>query len=279
VDSPLTEEAREVIYQLPRLSVLRAVIEGPTSLPTVALPNLTDLDVRYGYHLDWLQGFRGGTLERLTSVIFRCESEAIGDFLGAFKSVAITTSIPATLSTFTFHTSRPWRPNYRSLLPFTQLKELVIECSCEDGCSSTIDDDIIIDLARAMPKLETLQLGNAPCQIPTGVTVEGLAALAYYCIHLSALRVHFQVASLDPPAVPGVASGGEFAIPREDCALMDFEVGEIHVPEESTLMVALTLLRIFPRVDNIEYFDEGWRKVADAMYLSRRLADHSSKAH
>ncbi|KAF9643055.1 hypothetical protein BDM02DRAFT_3264243, partial [Thelephora ganbajun] len=133
-NSPLTEDAREVIYGLPDLCELRVVIVGSTSLPTVVLPNLTRIDVEFSHGHDWLQGFRGASLGKLASVTFRSESNSIGNFLETFESVTLTTSASATLSTFTFYTSRPWRPNYRSLLPFTQLEELVIEFSCERGC-------------------------------------------------------------------------------------------------------------------------------------------------
>ena len=105
VDSPLTEEAQRVIYQLPKLSGLWTVIQGHTLIPTVALPNLTSIDLEYDDHLDWLQRFRGSAFERLKTVYFRSESDQIGDFLGEFESVALT-SISATLSTFEFHTSR-----------------------------------------------------------------------------------------------------------------------------------------------------------------------------
>jgi len=70
VDTPLTEEAREVVYQLPRLIGMWVVIEGSTSLPTVTLPNLTSIDIEYGDDLNWLQGFRGARLEKLESVTF-----------------------------------------------------------------------------------------------------------------------------------------------------------------------------------------------------------------
>ena len=70
VDSPLTEDAREVVYRLPRLTRFWAVIQGSTSLPTVALPNLTVIDVEYD-DLNWLPGFREATLEKLESVTFR----------------------------------------------------------------------------------------------------------------------------------------------------------------------------------------------------------------
>ena len=190
VDSPLTEEAREVAYKHPDLRELSMVIEGSTSLPTVVLPNLADMAIEYDHSCNWLQGFRDATLGKLTSITLFCESESIGNFLEEFKRVALTTSIPATLSSFSFNTSRPWRPNYRCLLPFTQLSEIDIDFSCQDGCLSTIDDDIIIGIARAMPRLKILRLGDEPCQTPTGITTKGLATLARYCPDLSALRLH-----------------------------------------------------------------------------------------
>jgi len=49
VDSPLTDEAREVVFRLPRLSALLVDIQGPTSLPTV--PNLTAIGVGYDHDL------------------------------------------------------------------------------------------------------------------------------------------------------------------------------------------------------------------------------------
>ena len=278
VDSPLTKEAREVVYKLTNLRELSMVIKGDDiSLPLVVLPNLSNLTIKYDHNDSWLRGFHRATFGGLTSVTFESESEPISDFLEAFESVAFTTSTPATLSAFRFYTSRLWRPNYRSLLPFTQLKDLQIQFSCGGGCSSTIDDDTIADIARAMPKLQTLHLGNGPCQIPTGVTVKGLATLAYYCPHLSSLSIHFQVASLGPPAITGVTPSGEPAIPREDCALTCLYVGGIPLPEESALVVTLTLLRIFPHISYISYFDEGWKKVTDAISCSKQIVDHSSK--
>ena len=253
----MTEEAREVIFNLPDLRELSVVIERDTSLPLVALPNLTNLIIEYDHDSDWLQGFHGATLGKLVSVDFCPESALIGNFLEAFETVALTTSIPATLSSFRFHTPHSWRPNYRSLLPFTHLKHLIIDFLCERGCSSTVDDDIITDIAQAMPGLEILRLGVAPCQTPTGVTTKGLTALAYHCLHLSTLRIHFQVTSHDLLVIPRIAPGGEPTIPREDCALTDLEVGKIPVTEESMLVVASTLLRLFPHISRIMPFKKG----------------------
>ena len=166
-----------------------------------------------------------------------------------------------------------------SLLPFRQLKKLVSMFPCSRGRSSMIDDDIITDLARAMPKLEHLQFRISPCETPAGVTVKGLAVLAYYCPHLSNLCVRFQVAGIDPSEIPQATPSDEPTSLREDCALTFLRVGDIYVPEESTLMVALTLLRIFPRLNNIIYNNPRWEKVAYAIRVSKKLVDHSSKKH
>ena len=265
VNSPLTEEAREVVYQLPRLSELGAVIQGPTSLPTVALPNLTLIDVAYDDDLNWLQGFRGTTLEKLDSVTFRCESDRIGDFLGTFESVARTTSAKNTLSRFSFYTSSSWNPNYSALLLFNQLTTVEIEFSCEGGCSSRVDDEIIVDLAEAMPKLEVLQLGDRPCKTPTGVTVNGLVGLAHHCPHLSDLCIHFQAAGLVEAATSGVTlypSDGP-GVRRQGRALTVLEVGATPFPMGTGSTVARMLLQIFPRILDVEYASLEWMTVAE----------------
>ena len=280
VDSPLTEEAHEVISNLPDLRGLSVVVKGDASLPPAIPPNLTNLAVTYDG--DWSPMFHGATLKKLESITFDCESDQADDFLETFKNIALATSISATLSQFSFYTTHPWRPNYRSLLLFTQMKELYMHFFCEGGCSSTIDDDTVTDLARAMPMLEVLYLGRTLCKTPRGVTAKGLAALAHHCRRLSRLRIHFQVVNPDPPKTPVVISGGGSTIPREDqCALTVLEVGEIYIPEESMLVVGLTLLRIFPRLETISsgYGGRRWQEIEDALCCSKRFIDHLSKNH
>ena len=277
VDSPLTEEAREVIYKHPHLCTLMTVVDTPAALPTMVLPNLARLAINYWNGHGWLQGFRGASLGKLTWLSIVSESDPMDSFLGAFETVALTTSIPETLSTFKFYTSCSWRPNYRSLLPFTQLKGLFIQASCDFGCSSTVDDDIITDLAQAMPELEIVQLGGPPCQTPGGVTVKGLAALAYYCPHLTRLCIHFQVASLCPETFPSIAASEEFSTSQDSCALYSLRAGGIIVPDGAELMVTLTLLHIFPCLEEIPDSDVTWDSVSEALFYSKRLARVSSK--
>ena len=278
VGSPLTEQASEVIYKLPNLHNLSAVIERKTSLPSASLSNLIKLRITCDNEDGWPRLFHGTTFGKLESVAFIPQSKQIGDFLGAFERAALSSSVQNTLSEFCFYTSCSWDLDYSSLLPFTQLVELDIRSSCDNHCSR-LDDNIIIDLARAMPKLEILKLGGVPCdQITTGVTTKGLAALSRHCPDLYILRIHLQVASLsDQPAIPGIIPNTGPTAPRTDCALTDLEVGETLVPEGSALAIVLTLLRVFPRLDSIVFTNEGWEEVENAINISKWIIDCSGK--
>ena len=136
-----------------------------------------------------------------------------------------------------------------------------------------------------MPKLEILQLGEAPCWAPTGVTFKGLVVLASHCTHLSTLCVHLQAAELterttttDPPS----SSKCAVVIPRTDCALTDLEVGETPVPRRVALAVALTLVQIFPHIHKIYYTNNQWMHVMETVRLFKRIGGHihhTSKTH
>lgn len=59
------------------------------------------------------------------------------------------------------------------------------------GCSSIVDDEVIIALAQGIPKLEVLRLDRTSCETPAGTTVHGLITLAFLCLRLSKLQIHF----------------------------------------------------------------------------------------
>lgn len=269
VESTLTLEASEVLYTLPNLHSLSVVIEREDSLPPASLPNLTTLAIKCDDEGGWPGLFQGATFGKLESVIFYHQSKQMGDFLGTFEKAACSSSIQNTLSVFNLLASCSWSPNYSSLLSFTQLADLVIEFSCGGRCSSTLDDDIIIDLSRAMPKLERLRLGKEPCNAFTAdVTTKGLVALACHCPNLIYLCIHFQVVSLCAPTSPRMTSDAELSASWKDCALTQLVVGEMSVPEESALTVAQALLRIFPRIATLDFTNGGWKDVEDAIHHS-----------
>ena len=137
---------------------------------------------------------------------------------------------------FDFCTPRSWNPNYRPLLPFTQLEMLSIKLACDVDCSLMVGDNMITDLVRAMPRLKTLRLGDMPCEASTGITIKGLTALACHCRHLSELHIHFwadtiveAVTRQETPSFPDAV-----AMLHSDCALTLLEVGRIPIPETGT---------------------------------------------
>lgn len=284
VDSPLTGDAHEIIYRLPKLRSLLAIIEGSTLLPQAELPNLGSISIQWDSGYEWLQGFRGATIGSLETATFRpvAGSAQIQGFLEEFQSVVLTTARD-TLSGFSLCTSQSWTPNYSSLLGFKRLTNLTIQFSCRNGCSSTVDDDIIINLARAMPGLRVLYLGQQPCQSVTGVTFRGLVALASCCLHLQMLRVHLQANSLVEATTrmdPLFSSELTTDFPQMTCALVNLQVGDTPIPEQATVEVALTLLQIFPKIFYLKYANPQWKRVEETIKLSRRVGNsirHASK--
>ena len=257
-------------------------IERETPLPPASLPNITELAITCDNEDGWPRLFRGATFGKLEDVKFYPQSGHIGDLLGAFEKAALSSSVQNTLSSFLVWTPSSWNPNYSSLLPFTQLVDLEIEFSCDGGCSSTVDDDIVVSLSQAMPKLKYLVLGAELCRETTGgVTTKGLFALAHHCPELFALRIHLQVASLsDPPVIPGMVPAAGPTAPWTDCALKRLEVGEISVPKGSAMTITQTLLRISPRLYYITFtniLEEGWWEVANAIDRYRETVCCSGK--
>ena len=280
-NSPLTEEANNVLYKLSNLRDLSVVIERATPLPSASLPNLTDLSIECGNEGSWPELFRRATFGKLGFITFDIQSAQIGNFLGAFERAALSCFIQNTLSELYFSTSSSWNPNYSSLLPFTRLVNLVVGFSCDGECSSTLDDGIIVDLSQAMPKLELLRLGDDPCGEPAAdVTTKGLMVLACHCPNLDSLCIHFQASSLcAPPTGPGMTPDTESTVLRTDCALTHLVLGKMPVPEGSASTVAQTLLCIFPRIEIMEFIDEDWKVVEGAILNSRRIDDHPGKKH
>ena len=166
----------------------------------------------------------------------------------------MATSLLTTLTTFKFYCSRPWSPNYSPLHTFKQLANLAIETPCHNDYSSAIDDETVTNLARALPKLNTLQLGSGPCGAVAGVTIEGLVGLACHCADLCTLRVHIQVNSLVQAGaeVAELRPGGETTLQTE-CSLTTLEVGSTPTPEGSDLTITLALFRIFPHIRTVKH--------------------------
>jgi len=143
------------------------------------------------------------------------------------------------------------------------------------GLLFEVDDDIIMSLARAMPKLEILQPGRASCGTATGATADGPVSLASRCPNLSRLRIHFQGSSLVDAATSTTATPAvlddEPVVRWKECALTDLSVGETPIPAESAMMVTLVLLQNFPRILNVGCTHREWKTVAETIKRFRRI--------
>ena len=83
-----------------------------------------------------------------------------------------------------------------------------------------VDDDIVSNLLRAIPKLKILGLGDDPGrQFTFGVTEKGLLALAHHCPDLYLLRIHFHMDSFNAPPSPEMTPDAGSAASWTDCAL------------------------------------------------------------
>ena len=127
------------------------------------------------------------------------------------------------------------------------------------------------------PSWRSSNSASVPVQPQLGVTTKGLTALSCYCPNLSSLCIHFQAATLGLSEVPRAAPQNRPSAFREECALTHLIVGNIHLPEESALLAAQVLLRVFPRLNHIGYFDQSWKKVVDTFAISGRLVDRLGK--
>ena len=120
-------------------------------------------------------------------------------------------------------------------------------------------DDVVTSISQAMPKLLAVRL-------------------AHHCLNLPTLRVHLQVVSLsDPSAVPGRVSRVRPTASWPDCALVELEVEELLLPQDSAMTIATTLLHIPPRLDSMEFIDIEWEDVEHVLRCSKEITDCSSK--
>jgi hypothetical protein len=135
-----------------------------------------------------------------------------------------------------------------------------------------------------MPRLNVLRLGSEPCHRPTGMTIKGLVKLACHCTNLSTLRVHIRMHSLVKAAVEEVVtpSSADEPAPRKKCALATLEVGGIPIPAPagSAFAIALVLIHVFPRLNDIKYTNAQWGHIANVIKTSKRLSKRiSALAH
>ncbi|KAJ7488355.1 hypothetical protein FB451DRAFT_1025451 [Mycena latifolia] len=106
-----------------------------------------------------------------------------------------------------------------------------------------LDDATVLDIARAWPRLEDLELNSFCPLIKSQVTIQGLCAFAQHCPRLAILRISF-----DASAVPNLEINARTFVPQHSLHTLYPSSSPITAP----LPVAKFLSTIFPNLRSIK---------------------------
>ena len=299
VASPVSEAALLRAAQLPGLQefFLRGGTPGLAGpLPPSMFPSLRTMLISMGGLPTWLEILRYVQSERVTelSVDFIMGDEGT---LPTLSTHLQHSGIHRTLTELRLRPGEEWILHGTSIAPLLvlgQLTSLVIFANCGGGqCVFSLSDRDIERLVKAMPKLEVLSLG-IPCsrQMGDDLTVKSLLAIAMHCKALKALEMHINCESMVTSTRECDASGSPQFHTRSDyngCPLRSATFGSCPVPMdgEGWIIVALTLLRLFPRLYDLQWHPAGlaspWSFVnaiiGDHDLVQRKLAEFGESAH
>jgi hypothetical protein len=256
-------------------------------LPIVVFPSLQLLDVEYGGDPTWLKLLPAIENPVLTSIFVQCPASNAAQFMEAFQLALAGCGVRERLQEFRVRSQEEFKITPRMLactFSFKNLTSLKVLSECSPTVCRTHDlTDVDIELlTEAMPHLEHLAVGEEPCEIPSQITLNSLYTLSRRCLRLTTLQIHFNPALF----VTKVASGsesGDVALglpnaetpPSKLCSVTTIDVGKIPSPQEpnSLSIMALGLLGVFPRLENLEYDDHDgdWDDVNDLIAVFRRM--------
>jgi hypothetical protein len=262
------------IDKLLRLRNLRSLeIELPDahiSPPEVALPSLVKLAVRYREDVPWfhiLNNIPNPALRDLEATFL----DASPTHMQSLISALIEANKKQTLTRLqcSWDELIPLTPErLRSAFSLERLTTLNLFPRCIDRlCGVQLEDSVVCALAAALPRLKSLKLGEVPCKISTSkVTSESLAALSTNCVDLDFLQIHF-----DAKEIVSGASHANYQTRRFTSRLRTLSVGSQPVPSQNKdiLLVASTILHIFPHVEELSNAEGDWRLVRSGIGMLR----------
>lgn len=287
VDSPISTSALRHILQLPLLEEVRLVnpIWLPGPLPTLIFPSLRELDVYCNGDPTWLKLLPAIESPVLTTISVM--SLNIERFMEAFQLTMIGCGMHEFLQEFAVQSPGPDYKITPQILThcfsFKNLRSLTLSSECSGRCStSDLRDDDIDLLTKAMPCLESLIIGDVPCQALSQITFKSLYNISRRCTRITHLTIHFNPA----PFVEKIGRESESwhvalglsdpkALSSDLCQITTFHVWNIPFPERhgAPYILALGLLGVFPRLEEIDYDDENddWREVDVLIKVCRQM--------
>lgn len=293
VDSPLSLVALRHIIQLPSLEEFWLVIDSSRflefhlldPLPVIVFPTLRLLDVEYKGDHTWLKLLPAADNPVLTSIYVECPGPEVAQFMEAFKLTADECRLQERLQEFRVRSKVEFRISPEIIawtFSFKNLTSLKVLSECSSSVCRTFDltDGNIDLLTRAMPRLQTLAIGETPCGIPSQITFKSLYAISHRCPGLTTLQIHFNpgefVTKVDTDREPAYAALG-LSDPTPPllnlCSVTTIDVGTIPVPsgENASHILALGLLGVFPRLEKLDFDDGDWEDIEELIEICRRM--------
>jgi hypothetical protein len=293
VASPISEAALLHAIQLPGLrefSIRGGTAAPADPLPLTIFPSLRTLVLSTGELPPWLEVLRHIQSKGLydLSVHFR-----VGADLPTVSMHLQHSGIHKTLTRLSLCPGPGWILDSVSIAPLLVLGELIILCiyaDCRAGgqCTFSLSDSDMERLVKAMPKLENLSLGDpCPSQIRDDFTVKSLLAIAKHCKALIVLKIHINCESIvmnpyeDDAHYPTGAPDTTALSDYHGCPLRSALFGSCPIPmgPEGGMTVAMTLLRLFPRLLQVRWHQPEssmppWSTV-NALVTSHGLVIHN----
>jgi len=288
VDSPVSPSALRHIIQLPSLEEFWLVVGSfqlPDPLPIVVFPSLRLLDVEYSGDPTWLKLLPAIENPVLASVFVECSGSDVARFVEAFQLTMTGCGMHERLQEFRVRSQDEFKITPQTIACTSSFKSLtslkvLSECSPTVCHTFELTDDDIDLLTKAMPRLESLAIGEEPCGVPSQITFKSLYNISRRCPRLTTLQIHFNP-TLFVTKVDTDSEFGDVALglpdlktsPFDLCSVTTIDVGNIPLPPESntSYIMALGLLGVFPRLEKLEYDDGDWEDIDDLIGVCRRM--------
>ena len=251
---PLSDAAINHLIHLPHLRHWHIEYPPPnystSSLPLV-FPPLKDFLLVEGAARGWLSLFKR-LVDRVSSTqdmipLSRIKESLESLMIEDFTDSTIDVSLASTIQTF------------------RNLDHLKVEFHCDgDGglqCAFKLNDENIIELAMALPRLEVLFLGHPCYENSCATTIACLLQISVHCVKLRSLEIHFNTTNIvdDFKNLSGDPRFQELRL-LPKCALSCLDVCEIPfaLDESDFETVADGMADIFPYLERCDGLDEIW---------------------
>jgi len=254
----LSDEAIYHLIQLPRLSVLRLNGLPPSSFvlsPPRVFPPLVKCTFGQDAMAGWLL-----PLKRLE------------DSIPALQGVVPLSRMKGLLECLTAEDSPGLiiDPGFTSFVQiFWNMVHLNIGARChnEQGqgqCSFVLNDGNVVELAAALPRLETLRLGSPCIQNTCATTVACLLPISVYCAELMELEIHFNTTNIAEDFL-NISKDPSFCVPtigQRSLRFLYVHRTPLTIGRKDLLEVFDKLEVIFPALEYIEGLGRCWEHLS-----------------